>query len=58
MVFYSFVLVQCRDVQQAEQIFKRVTRKTIYMYGAMFKGKLNRLRYFHLNIVLRIFRLH
>jgi hypothetical protein len=32
-------LVQCRDVDQAERIFSTVEKKTVFMYGALFKGE-------------------
>jgi hypothetical protein len=31
--------VQCRDVDQADRIFASITQKTVFMYGAIFKGK-------------------
>jgi hypothetical protein len=32
-------LVQCREVDQAQRIFSTVKTKTVFMYGALFKGK-------------------
>lgn len=37
-----FFAVQCRQVDQAEQIFSSIENKTIFMYGALFKGQLFR----------------
>jgi pentatricopeptide repeat protein len=31
-------LVQCREVDHAERIFSTVEKKTVFMYGALFKG--------------------
>lgn len=33
-----FVSVQYGDVNRAEKVFVHIKQKTIYMYGAMFKG--------------------
>jgi pentatricopeptide repeat protein len=32
-------LVQCHEVDQAQRIFSTVEKKTVFMYGALFKGK-------------------
>jgi pentatricopeptide repeat protein len=32
-------LVQCREVDHAERIFSTVEKKTLFMYGALFKGR-------------------
>lgn len=37
--FFLF-LVQCRDTDRAHQIFATAQRKTVFMYGALFKGTL------------------
>jgi pentatricopeptide repeat protein len=36
---YLSFLVQCRDVDQAERIFCTIKQKTVFMYGALFKGR-------------------
>jgi pentatricopeptide repeat protein len=35
---FSF-LVQCRDVDEAQRIFSTVTKKSVFLYGALFKGR-------------------
>ena len=32
------IVVRCNDVANAEKVFSPIEKKTVYMYGAMFKG--------------------
>jgi pentatricopeptide repeat protein len=47
-------LVQCHEVDQAERIFSTVKEKTVFMYGALFKGRRSRVDGYSQQLLLTV----